>query len=127
MRKKLSKAERQQIYQKCNGRCAYCGCKLEYKDMQADHMRPLYRGGADDISNMLPACRSCNHYKSTLDVEEFRNYLSEIPQRLINNNIPFQVGVRFSLVSYVSEKPVFYFEREKKRKNTVFEENIVSY
>ncbi|MCI7128981.1 MAG: hypothetical protein MSA09_00145 [Lachnospiraceae bacterium] len=32
-RRKISKAERIQIYDKCNYRCAYCGCDLEYKDM----------------------------------------------------------------------------------------------
>lgn len=110
MRKKLTESERQQVYQKCNGHCAYCGCKLEYKDMQADHMEPLYRGGTDEISNMLPACRSCNHYKSTLGVDEFRSYLREIPSRLMRDSIPYQVGVRFGLIENTEKKLLFYFE-----------------
>lgn len=53
-RKKMSNAERREIYNKCKGHCAYCGCELEYRDMQVDHVIPLRRGGADDIENMLP-------------------------------------------------------------------------
>ena len=71
-RRKLSKEERMKVYEKCQGHCAYCGCSLEYKDMQVDHVNPIRCDGEDDISNMLPACRSCNHYKSTLKPEEFK-------------------------------------------------------
>ena len=110
MRRKLSKAERQRVYEKCSGHCAYCGCELEYKDMQVDHMKPLRTGGADELSNMLPACRSCNHYKSTLDLEGFRNYLGGIHKRLMRDSIPFQVAARFGIVKYVGDNVVFYFE-----------------
>ena len=114
-RRKLSKEERMKVYEKCQGHCAYCGCTLEYKDMQVDHVKPVYRGGEDDISNMLPACRSCNHYKSTLKPEEFKKYLSEIPERLIRDCIPFQVGKRFGIVRIITDDVIFYYERVKKR------------
>ena len=74
-RRKLSKEERMKVYEKCKGYCAYCGCALEYKDMQVDHVNPIRCGGEDDISNMLPACRSCNHYKSALKPESFENVM----------------------------------------------------
>ena len=41
-RKAISKAIRLAVYDKCNHRCAYCGCELEYKDMQADHVEAVY-------------------------------------------------------------------------------------
>lgn len=37
-RRKLTKDERMAVYEKTNGHCAYCGCELEYKDMQVDHV-----------------------------------------------------------------------------------------
>lgn len=111
MRRKLSTAERQQVYGKCNGHCAYCGHDLEYRDMQVDHMTPLRIGGADELSNMLPACRSCNHYKSTLDVEGFRRYLAGIVHRLMRDSIPFQVATRFRIVRHMGDSVTFYFER----------------
>lgn len=60
-------------------------CLLDYKDMQADHVIPLRVGGNDDISNMLPACRSCNHYKAALDLEKFREYVHQIQHYGKNN------------------------------------------
>lgn len=111
MRRKLTKAERQQVYEKCNGYCGYCGTEIDYKDMQVDHMQPLKRGGSDTLDNMLPACRSCNHYKATLTVEEYRKYLSGIPNRLMRDSIPFQVGLRFGIVEYSKNDPIFYFEK----------------
>lgn len=109
-RRRLSKSERKKIYEKCKGHCAYCGCKLEYKDMQIDHVIPLRRGGEDDIKNMLPACRSCNHYKATLTAEEFRDYVSRIPERLQRDSIPYKVGARFGLIK--SNKEVRFYADE---------------
>ncbi len=111
-RKRISKSVREKVYKKCHGHCAYCGCLLDYKDMQVDHVKPLRVGGNDDISNMLPACRSCNHYKASLDLEEFREYVYQIPTRLKRDSIPFQVGVRFGIVSYSAEPFKFYFEED---------------
>ena len=111
-RKKLSKSERMKIYKKCNGHCAYCGCELEYKDMQVDHIIPLRKGGSDTEDNMVPACRSCNHYKATFTADEFREYISKIPDRLQRDSIPYQVGVRFGIIK--SNRNVeFYYERSK--------------
>ncbi len=110
-RKPIPTATRLKVYEKCNGHCAYCGCKLEYKKMQVDHMNPLKKGGENIIENMLPACRSCNHYKSTLDVEDFRNYLAGISHRLMRDSIPFQVGIRFGVVKHIKDDVVFYFEQ----------------
>lgn len=39
----ISKKIREIVYKKYNGHCAYCGCKIEYKDMQIDHIVPKYR------------------------------------------------------------------------------------
>jgi len=36
----VSKAMRQNVYNKYNGHCAYCGCHINYKDMQVDHIVP---------------------------------------------------------------------------------------
>lgn len=67
-------------------------------------------GGANDISNYMPACRRCNHYKSTLDIEGFRKYLSEIHKRLMRDSIPYQVAEKFGIVEHVSNDVKFYFE-----------------
>ena len=70
-RRKLSNIERQQLYDMFEGHCAYCGCEITLKQMQADHVEPLELGGADNISNLFPTCRSCNHYKHSITLSIF--------------------------------------------------------
>ena len=113
-RRKLTASERQQIYEKFGGHCAYCGCEITIKDMQADHTFPLHLGGADDISNLYPACRACNHYKSTFDVEKFRAVIEQAPNVLMRDSATYRNIARFGLIHH-PEKPTvqFYFERRK--------------
>ncbi len=57
-----------------NHRCVYCGIhedalKKKYKDkrwhkLTEDHVIPLSKSGSNYISNILPACISCNDKKS---------------------------------------------------------------
>lgn len=110
MRRKLTKTERIQVHNKCNGHCAYCGGILEYKDMQVDHAVPLKLGGADELENMFPACRSCNHYKATLDVEGFRKYLAGVVHRLMRDSVAFRAAVKFGIVKHMGDNVTFYFE-----------------
>ena len=94
-RKKLSQKQREFIYNKTDGHCAYCGCELEYKDMQADHVEPFILGGSDELDNFLPSCRSCNHYKSTFGLEDFRMWMQTLPDRMLRDSVNFRNLHRF--------------------------------
>lgn len=113
-RRRLSKEERMQVYSKMNGHCAYCGCELAYKDMQVDHIVALnaYKNqGTDTLHNMFPACRSCNHYKSSMSLESFRSMLENMPKALMRDSVTYKNSVRYGLV-IPNPKPVkFYFEK----------------
>jgi hypothetical protein len=52
------------------GTCAYCGRRTTL--LTVDHRVPLFRGGANSIDNILPACSLCNKRKGYRDEEEFR-------------------------------------------------------
>lgn len=112
IRRKLTKDERVEIYSKTNGHCAYCGCTLEYSKMQVDHVIPLRKGGADTKDNMLPACRSCNYYKSTLDIEQFRDSIEKFPDVLMRDSVTFKNAVRYGLVIPNPKSIIFYFEKD---------------
>lgn len=63
---------------------ALTAAEISYKDMQVDHFKPQRAwntedAGTDDISNLMPACRMCNHYKRANSLETFRKYIAEIP------------------------------------------------
>lgn len=84
--------------------------------MQVDHVEAVYLGGKDDIANYRPACRQCNFYKSTMDVERLREQLSLIPGRL-EKTLIFRLALAYGLVQ-VTGKPVkFYFEERQLRRN----------
>lgn len=57
--------------------CFWCGRELWDKHVTKDHLQPLSRGGSDDITNVVPACRSCNSRKGSKTADEFRQYLDQ--------------------------------------------------
>lgn len=112
----VSKKSRQLVYEKTDGHCAYCGRKIKFTEMQVDHFKPLRAyseedRGNDDIENLMPSCRMCNHYKRANSLECFRRYIQEIPRKLRQNYI-YKVGVVYGNI-IENEKPIeFYFERQ---------------
>lgn len=59
-------------------KCHYCGCAIHRepskvnsikkpKQATVDHMKPLGKGGADNVQNMVLACRPCNDEKGDMD------------------------------------------------------------
>ena len=118
-RRKLTKEERQTIYDKTGGHCAYCGKEISLGAMQVDHMIPIDMYDAyktigqdlNDMENLLPACRSCNHYKHTLTVEKFRDLIQRGPEILARDSVAYRTAVRFGTVKPNPKRVVFYFER----------------
>ncbi len=112
-RKSIPKKIREQVYQKFDGHCAYCGCELAYKDMQVDHVISVYgKNGSNDIDNLMPACRMCNFYKSIFSLEDFRKNLESLHERLRKPFI-YRLALKYGLITEHKDKIVFYFEKEK--------------
>lgn len=114
----FSKNIRAKVYRKYDGHCAYCGREILLSEMQIDHFIPK-RGwnekGSDNIENLMPSCRMCNHYKRANPLELFRTYIEEIPYKLRRNYI-YKVGVAYGNV-IENKKPIeFYFETVEKDK-----------
>lgn len=117
----LNKKQREQIWNKYNHHCAYCGTELEYKEMQVDHLIPQRRATnkagrgkvpieqIENFDNYMPSCRRCNHYKRAHNLETFRRYIEEIPKKLLENYI-CKVGIDYGLVEFHPRKIKFYFE-----------------
>lgn len=113
MRKKLTKSERLEIYNKTDGHCAYCGCEIPLKGFHADHVKCYAWNGveADTIENMLPSCGSCNNYKHTMTVEDLRRELGKIPDRLQRDISTYRIAKRYGMILENREPIKFYFEK----------------
>ena len=111
MRKAIPKAKRQEVYAKYGGHCAYCGCEIEYKDMQVDHLQSVRNYGDNtEIENLMPACRMCNYYKDTMSIERFREELGQLKKRLGYKFI-YRLAKAYGLIVEVDKPIEFYFEK----------------
>jgi len=64
-RKVASKAERNRIYVRQNGRCAEPKCQhpITVREMCVDEYEPISRGGLNKPSNRRGLCKDCNQRK----------------------------------------------------------------
>jgi 5-methylcytosine-specific restriction endonuclease McrA len=126
----MKKTDRQKIYDKYDGRCAYCGEEIKFKDMQVDHviskrffrwhienkykipsfLLHLKEEDVNHIDNLFPACRVCNKWKSALHLELFRDELSAQIKRLNNYSSNYRIVKKYGLVKEEIKPIVFYFE-----------------
>ena len=120
----MAKINRNEVYNKCNGRCAYCGKEITIKQMQVDHKEPIFRDytdkvlksinrdrGTDDMDNLLPSCARCNRWKSTYTIEQFRNEIQQQIKRLNNYNNNYRMVKDYSLIVETDNPVIFYYER----------------
>lgn len=71
MRIPYSSKQLYQRFEEFGGCCVYCGSP---ENLTPDHVIPIARGGIDALSNLVPACLSCNCSKQHRDyVEWFTN------------------------------------------------------
>lgn len=111
------KIDRQKVYQKCTGHCGYCGKAINFKDMQVDHIIPLWYISLDKTNNhlnnednLMPSCRSCNHYKRGDNLEQFRTKMTTLHDRVCSHYIG-KVALDYNIVYIKPFDGVFYFEK----------------
>lgn len=108
------RADRMAVFGKYGGRCAYCGTTLTRgrsgdTAFQVDHLHPRYLGGTDEMDNLIPACRICNHYKKTFSVEQFREQLALIPRRF-ERQMTYRLAVAHGLIIPTDKTPTFLLD-----------------
>lgn len=124
----ITKQEREQLKQRYNGHCAYCGEKLG-KIWHADHLEPVrrqstYKRGKgyvptgkldyparDTLANLMPACPPCNISKYTFGLEQWRRNLEHMTSVLTSSSTTYRHAVRFGTIVETHKPVVFYFER----------------
>jgi 5-methylcytosine-specific restriction endonuclease McrA len=156
----MKKADRQKIFDKYGGRCAYCGCELQ-KGWHVDHIDPVVRktktvyqhwkhidtgevlqqneglkrlrnmpdrekweyvptrhdipDGIEyperhTLSNMMPACPSCNINKHGDTIEGFRSSIKGYLNSLNLRMVQYKMAKKYNLVKETGIEVKFYFE-----------------
>ena len=72
--------------------CAYCGlfCGENSSNLQIDHIVARSRGGSNHVSNLIPACVSCNKRKGCQTLSDFLS--NEIFYEIIRLNVFYFSG-----------------------------------
>lgn len=58
------KFSRENIYLRDNHTCQYCARQFPVKELTLDHVVPASKFGRKDWTNVVTACRTCNHRKA---------------------------------------------------------------
>ena len=129
-RKKKRRIDRNKIIKKFGGNCAYCGEKLT-DTWNIDHIIPksnfeetiknknqpvflkhLKSGDVDHDDNLFPSCASCNRYKDSYSLRQFRKELGKLVWRLNERTTIYRIAKRFELIEEKNIKILFYFEKK---------------
>jgi hypothetical protein len=127
----MKKTDRQKIFNKYGGRCAYCGCELQ-KGWHVDEIEPIRRNweyveGKDGyntvkrytdcihperlhIDNQNPSCASCNINKHSESLEQFRKNIAAYMKHLNEISTQYKIAKRYGLVVETGKPVMFYFE-----------------
>jgi len=115
----MTRKKRLKVYKKYGGRCAYCGRKIKFEEMQIDHFIAKRRSGyaikfglksVNDFQNLMPSCRRCNLYKKALLPERFRSKMETLHRRL-KKQYMIKIARDYGIVKFQKWDGLFYFER----------------
>lgn len=111
----MKKEFRKRVFDKYEGKCAYCEEEITIGNFQVDHIHPkflshLEKLDNDRFENLNPACGKCNNFKLSWTLEEFREQLQLQVTRLKKNS-QFGRALRYKQVEITESPIVFYFER----------------
>jgi len=112
----MAKIDRRKVLLKYRGKCAYCGCPITLKNFQVDHIHPQYKShwpegkNINREENLNPACRSCNNFKSTMDIPTMRKELAEQIERALRMSSQVRRAVKYGQIKLTPGPIVFWFE-----------------
>ena len=69
-RKPIPKAVRFEVFKRDKFTCQYCGASAPDVILQIDHIKPVSKGGTNDIMNLVTSCRDCNSGKSNRELSD---------------------------------------------------------
>ena len=113
----MKNKDREFVFNKYGGKCAYCGCELK-KGWHVDHIEPIVRDSKwsknarrfvqtgncrnpenETFENYNPACASCNIQKNSFAIEQFRNNIKGFVNSLNQYSTQYKFAKRYGLIN----------------------------
>ena len=69
-RKTVSKKIRFEVFKRDYFTCQYCGRKPPEVQLEVDHIKPVAKGGTNDILNLITSCADCNRGKRDIELSD---------------------------------------------------------
>lgn len=69
-RKTIPKSVRFEVFKRDSFTCQYCGKSAPDVILEVDHIKPVSKGGQNEIINLITTCRDCNRGKGTRELTD---------------------------------------------------------
>lgn len=69
-RKAISKLVRFEVFKRDSFTCQYCGVKAPDVLLEVDHIKPVSKGGTNELVNYVTACAACNSGKGHRELSD---------------------------------------------------------
>lgn len=69
-RRPLSKKLRFEVFKRDAFTCQYCGKKAPDVVLEVDHIKPVSKGGKNELLNLVTACFECNRGKRNIELSD---------------------------------------------------------
>ncbi len=94
-----TKSTRKFVFQRDRFTCQYCAQQFKESELTLDHIFPRSRGGDNDSTNLVTACKACNNRKADRDPTEAR-------MPLINPLTVYRIGSHLiQFCQYIDRRP----------------------
>lgn len=126
IRSSMTKKIRFEVFKRDSFKCQYCGKSAPEVILHVDHIKPVSKGGDNDIMNLITACESCNQGKSdrelidTSIIEKQKQQLEELNKK--REQLEMMISWRDELQSF-SDDVVDIIEEKINEKMSPFSIN----
>jgi len=116
MKVRVMSKKQQHAFQETDGRCSYCGIRLELEDHDADNFCefdhypvPKSLGGAETV----PSCRRCNRFRRAEPADFVRQLIAYDRGQFETIKSESAEGAKYEIQRALVEQVRFYFEKKR--------------
>jgi hypothetical protein len=102
-RKQIPKRVRFEVFKRDSFCCQYCGESAPSVVLHVDHIKPVSKGGTNDLINLVTSCQGCNSGKSNIELsdnsalEKQKEHLKALGEK--QDQVEMMISWRESLMS----------------------------